>query len=112
MIKNRYIFFCLLLVSGCRSGNPPGSAPDRDQLVKIYADMLIIREENNISRLDSTPARHRIDSLYKTYKTSSGQVDSSIQYYKNDINQWREFYDDVAKRIEEIQQQQRQKATN
>lgn len=112
MIKKSHILLCLLLSPACRNGHSSGSALDRDLLVKVYADMLIIREENAISRLDSAQGRVRTDSLYRAYQTSSAQVDSSVQSYKEDINQWRSFYDDVARRIEEIQQKQRRESTN
>lgn len=112
MIKKLYILLWLILLPSCRNASLPGSLLDRARLVVVYADLLIVREENNISRLDSSQARIRIDSLCRTYQTSSARVESSIQFYKSDINQWREFYDEVAARIETIQQKQRRNSTN
>ncbi|HTK82349.1 MAG TPA: hypothetical protein VL633_08675 [Bacteroidota bacterium] len=111
-MKKSYILLSLLLALACRNGHTSGSALDRDLLVKVYADVLIVREENGISRLDSAQGRVKLDSVYQAYHTSSSEVDSSIQSYKIDINRWREFYDDVARRIEDIQQKQRQQTSN
>jgi hypothetical protein len=97
----------LLLIAGCAApggGHHPATA---DSLfVNFYADRLILTEEDNILRRDSSARENRLDSLRRVYHFSQAEVETTTASLQKDPGDWKEFYDRVVRRLEHLQQKE------
>ena len=104
------VLITFVLVLSCRNNNASKLSIPEEQFINLYADMLILREDENLSQADSLQRKRALDSLYASYKVSPSQFDASLQFYKNDLSRWKSFYEEVTQRLEAVQLEQRQKA--
>ena len=111
-MKIQYIILITpLLILSCKNNDSKGLPIPEEQFVNLYAEMLVLREENSLSQTDSSRMKRSLDSLYANYQTTPSEFDSSLQYYRKDLARWKKLYEDVSNRLETIQQQVRQKPT-
>jgi len=104
----RFHKFTLILLTlsalCCSKDKRQPAALTETGLVSIYAERLIIYEEAKISGQDSSAIRTRMDSLYASFNVSGKQVDEAVDSYKKDLTEWKRFYDQVVKRLDQLQQ--------
>lgn len=110
-----YYLFCLFisLVVGCseNSSRLPGTIP-KETFIRLYIDVLIAGESSHLSSTDSAKTgtgRRIIDSLYAKHGVTDIQVRQTIEEYNKDLNRWKEFYDEVTKRLEAMQKDEQSK---
>ena len=88
------------------SGEPENLIP-RDTIVLIIADMEItesvLRQQNNygIDAGDKTEAYFNM--IFTKYHTSKSRFDSSLAYYKGDVEVMSQIYEDVITRLSLLQ---------
>lgn len=75
-----------------------------EQMVHVYADVLVVRQESYLSHADSLQTIRRIDSVYESYHVRSGQIDTTLGNYKKNVTSWKHFHEKVAKRLETLGQ--------
>ncbi len=90
----------LLSCSKERSGSP---ALAEKSLVDAYAEILIIREQGGLLNQDSSEIRKRTDSLLFSHHTDRVEFEQSLEPYKRNLTAWKQFYEQVGRRLEEIQ---------
>ena len=93
-------------ILSCAGKNPQPAYLIDTTFVNFYADRMILQEEAKIGTSDSITLRVRVDSLFKFYKLSDKEVDKRTEDYKNDLTQWKQLHDQVAHRLEQLQQSQ------
>jgi hypothetical protein len=88
-------------------GKKPENLIPRDTIVLILADMEItesvLRQQNNygIDAGDKTEAYYNM--VFTKYHTSKSQFDSSLAYYKGDVEVMNQIYEDVITRLSLLQ---------
>jgi len=103
------LFFSTFLLIGCTNKNESFSPIPEESFIRLYADVLVIREESALAQTDSLPERRKTDSLCTIYGVTRAQFDLTLADKKKDLRQWKEFYEKVAKRLDSLQQQQSRK---
>lgn len=81
----------------------------RETFTQVYIDLLIAGESGYLSPADTTKTATKkaaADSIFTKYGVTESQVRKTIEEYKKDLRLWKEFYDDVIKRLEEIQREE------
>ena len=107
------IVIAISFILGC--GGKPQSlkAPiPQEKFIQLYVDILIAGESGKLSRVDSsfTPPRSAVlDSIYNRYGVTEVQVQQTIDEYSKDLRRWKEFYDEVIKRVGTLQQEEQKK---
>ena len=103
------ILWCSLLLPACRKNDSIQPGIPEGQFIRLYADVLILKDEVTLSRADSLQLKRGLDSLYGTYHTTEAQFDATLQYYKKDLSRWMKFYQNVASRLDSVQLEERLK---
>ena len=57
-----------------------------------------------MAQQDSTWLDNNIDNLYKSKQVGHNDVESSLQYYREDLARWKTFYEKVAIKLDELNQ--------
>jgi hypothetical protein len=83
--------------TGAGAADVPG-----ENFVRLYADLLVAREEAPLRGLPDGDTRLR-DSLYRAYHVTPQEFDAAIARAKADIAVWKEFHARVTRRLEEVQ---------
>ena len=99
------VLFSLSFCS-CRKNQSQIEIIPEEQFINFYSDLLIVREESILLRLDSLSLQHRIDSLYQKYQLDTSKVRITLENYKQDLDRWKEFHGRVTKRLEVIQREE------
>lgn len=107
MMPLRFLLLMVIVGSAlpsCRNnGAPQGEHPD-SAFVNLYADRLIIEHEALEAHADSTVIGKRIDSLFHVHHISLGEYNNRLENYKQNLPSWKQFYEDVIKRLDQLQQ--------
>lgn len=72
-------------------------------MVNFYVDRLILQEEAKLITIDSLTYKRLLDSLSRYYQITNEELDRSIEDYKKDLNDWKQFNSHVTKRLELLQ---------
>ena len=105
MKSNRFTLYLLTLIFfSCSKEKPAVNLLPDSTIVNFQSDFMVIHEENQITRADREVVRRKTDSLYHAYGVTKQQVDTTLNYYKNDYNRWKDFYHRVTRRLEQMQQ--------
>lgn len=111
-------FYVILLITTSLLTNctdepaPEDHTIPHETFIKLYIDLLIAGESGFLSSSDSLkaqPAKKTIDSLYTHYGVTERQVRQTIEAYNRNLNQWKEFYEEVTKRLETMQREERER---
>ncbi|MBI1806604.1 MAG: hypothetical protein HYR76_06080 [Ignavibacteria bacterium] len=94
---------CIL---SCAGRNSEPSTSIDTVFVNFYADKMTLQQEANINNVDSAGVMHRMDSLYNFYNLSSQDVETKTTEYRKDVTTWKQFHDQVVRRLERLQQEQ------
>ena len=92
-----------VVVIGCTNDRSNVAAIPETTFVNYYTDWLILQEEAKISRFDSPTIQHKRDSLCQRYGVTQRQIDQTLHEHQQDLTAWRQFYDKVVKRLEQLQ---------
>jgi len=103
------LIVALLTVSCSKEHTDTSFLPD-SLFTDYYAHHLILKEEGRILGIDSTHMNARNDSLRTAYRMTKRYIDSTVTAYQSDLRKWRQFYDTVIKRLEEIQRDESNRA--
>ncbi len=99
-----YIFiFIFFIIFGCQTGDD--KEIPMEQFAKIYIEVLL-KEKINITS-DSVYFQRNIntDSLLYSYKLDKQKIKNTIIAYNKDVKKWKNFYQIVIKRLEELQKE-------
>ena len=104
-----WIFFTLLCAVSCSENrHPPGDTIPREQFTQLYIELLVAGERGVYPTPDSAKSWNKkalVDSILSKYHVTEAQVQQTIQEYSKDLQLWKEFYDEVIKRLEELQRE-------
>jgi hypothetical protein len=114
----RFFPYCLpcffsLIFAVCSDNKPKsvGVIP-QEKFIQLYIDILVAGESGYLSSTDSVKAamgRNIIDSLYASNRVTETQVRQTVEEYNKDLIRWKEFYDEVSKRLEEMQKEEQKR---
>ena len=106
-MKNIICFLVAMVCLSFSCSKRPSTANviPEEKFVHFYADLMIAREEGELLGLGSSGMSMRIDSVYRFYVITPDRMNSTIEYYKNDVNRWKDFHEKVASRLGEIQRE-------
>jgi hypothetical protein len=106
----RFALLVFLFVSCCLAScsREPSHAfsIDPDTLAVIYANYLIVVQENQLMAVDSARAAERVDSLYSQHDIDAEKVRIALDEQRSDLDTWRTFNEKVVRRLEWLQQRQ------
>lgn len=105
-ISHNTVLLSSILILSCSGNDAAKLSISEEQFIILYADVLVLKEENMLSRADSLHVKNSLDSLYASFHVTASEFDASLQYYRKDIPRWKKFYEDVTKRLESLQQKQ------
>lgn len=101
-LKTFSIIIIIFLISCSEKKTTSNLLPD-STIVNFQADLMIVQEENQFLRSDSLVRHQRMDSLYTHYNITKEQVEETLDFYRKDINRWKQFYESVMHRLESLQ---------
>jgi uncharacterized protein DUF4296 len=104
-----FIFWCSLLLPACRKNEVIQPGIPEGAFIRLYADVLILKDEATLSRADSLQLGRGLDSLYESHHTTRSQFDATLEYYKKDLSRWMKFYQAVISRLDSVQLEERLK---
>ena len=114
MILQRLFFFAIVLSAlaiayqACsRQGKPNSNQISREKFVNLYVDLLIASEGGAFNGKDSTAGFIRRDSLLNKYGMSETSFKTTLDSYGNDLTIWKEFFDEVMKKLDTPQKGER-----
>ena len=89
------LFIFLPFFTSCSNDN----VIDEDKFVKIYTDLVIAQDTtgNNKAVFDSLKL-----VIFKRYKVSEVQYDSTISYYNENVQRWEKFFDKATAYIQSL----------
>ena len=113
MRKITFFFTGLLLLCSCYSTHePPPEAPpdnliDKDKVVLIMADVEIaeaaLRQKENQGHEIAETSEAYYYAIFASYEVSKEQFDSSMAYYRRDMEALNEIYEEVITRLSVIE---------
>lgn len=105
-MRIQYLLLLSIVLWGCTQKHQPseGAIP-KDTFIQLYIDLLIAGEMGYLSSNDST-SKKVIDSLYTRYGVTDAQVRMTMEEYNKDLRRWKDFYDEVTRRLEEKQKEE------
>ena len=97
------LLLAAFVLRGCTTGKKPDPNPGDDKFVNLHANLLIFRERSLIQRRDSGAVRRGKDSIFAAYHATPDEYEKALEWYKRDIESWKEFNEKVVKQLEELQ---------
>ena len=100
------LFTVFTIVSCSQSRHHPGNLIPHETFVQLYADLLVAGEAEHFSAADTSGNRAKkaiVDSILAKYHVTEPSVRQTVLEYSKDLQSWKKFYDDVIKRLEEMQ---------
>jgi hypothetical protein len=94
----------LAALSSCSRGPASAAGIPGEKFVRLYADLLIAREERALRGLSVTDSTAR-DSVCRAYGVTPADVAATLEQYKGSLASWKEFHVSVTKRLEALQQE-------
>lgn len=103
MIKYYYYTFTLIslfIISGCSNDR----TLDEDKFVKAYTDLVIAHDTipEGTANFDSVK-----QTVFKKYGITSGQYDSTVNYYNKDMKRWESFFNSATAYIDTLRSKDR-----
>lgn len=100
-MKKRFIIifylFSFFLLQSCTDDN---TIQDKEKFAKVYVDLLINEEQN---RNDSLKINSGKEIIFKRYGVTQKQYEATIEYYNQNPERWKEFFDDVNNYYNQIE---------
>jgi predicted patatin/cPLA2 family phospholipase len=77
--------FLFLFIAGCSNDR----ILDKDKFVKVYTDLVIAHDTipQKTANFDSVK-----QAVFNKYGITSGQYDSTVNYYNKDVERWQSFF--------------------
>lgn len=94
------ITFLILLISSCSKDK----ILDEDKFVKVYTDLVIAHDTipEGTANFDSVK-----QAIFKKHGINSGQYDSTIRYYNQDVERWKSFFNTATAYIDTLKSKNR-----
>jgi Domain of unknown function (DUF4296) len=93
---NFYILsFTILLISGCSNDK----ILDETKFVKVYTDLVIANDTLSATKSNFDSVKQ---TVFKRYGITSGQYDSTVNYYNKDMKRWESFFNTVTSYIDTL----------
>ena len=107
------IFLAVFSLVDCSQNrrSPDGPIP-HETFVQLYIELLVSGEAQHFSTPDTSghPTKKEVvDSILARYGVTESSVRKTVQEYGKDLATWKKFYDDVIKRLEEMQREEQTK---
>jgi len=87
-------------LGSCRHEGPPDSLIDKPRFVQLYCDLLRNAQRVRDWGQDSVVARRYADSVMASAGITDEQFESTLRWYNEDIERWREFSEEVTRTLE------------
>lgn len=90
----------LLLISSCSNER----ILDEHKFVKVYTDLVIAHDTipESTANFDSVK-----QAIFKKYEITSGQYDSTVNYYNKDKERWQSFFNTATAYIDTLRSKNR-----
>ena len=87
--------FLILLNSGCSNDK----ILDEEKFVKVYSDIVIAHDTipAGTANFDSVK-----QAIFKKHGINSGQYDSTVSYYNQDVERWKGFFNKATAYIDTL----------
>lgn len=100
------IILVLILVSflsGCSRQEPALNANIEDQLVNLYAELIVLNEQSKLDTMnvDLISYNHNVERLLTSYGFTKEQFYSQIEQQLQTPESFRQFYDTLRTRLEQ-----------
>jgi len=113
LIKLLFLSTCLLLISSCYTTHDdtrvskPDNLIEKDKIVLILADVEVaesaLRQKQNLGHEIGDTREAYYHAIFTQYEVSREQFDSSMAYYKRDLETINDIYEDVLTRLSVIE---------
>jgi hypothetical protein len=103
MIFRLLPFILAIFLFDC-TGQPGPSGPS-EAVVRVHAEILILREEVRLRGLDSAALQNGTDSLLRLSGVSRDAYASALADLRSDLGSWKAFNERVARRLDSLQRQ-------
>jgi hypothetical protein len=100
-----------LAVLSCSNPRPRSRAIPEERLVELYANVLVVREEGRVRGSDTLAVSKRTDSLCAAYGLTRVQLQTELGSERSDLAGWKEFYEKVIRRLEQLQREDRSRGS-
>lgn len=77
-----------------------------ETFVNIYVDLAITKGMVWVNQLTDSVFITEKETILKKYKVTERQIRNTIASYDRDVHKWREFYEKVSRRLEELQKKE------
>lgn len=98
---NRFLIPILILSTcSCSKEEPRSAVVEKDKFESVYVELLDSAQVIQSAPTDSTlsPVAERI---LKRHEIPIEQFKATVRFYNADAKKWKEFFEDVVKRIDE-----------
>ncbi len=75
-----------------------------ETFVRLYADVLISREEGTL-RGSGEAVAAPMDSLCREYGITAADFDQTLKHHQRDLPSWKQFHEKVIQRLELLRQE-------
>ncbi|MBP1647766.1 MAG: hypothetical protein H6Q30_1211 [Bacteroidetes bacterium] len=97
----------LLTGTSCRKKEPANIIP-QPKFVSVYARLTAATVTSRPVRPDSLSSAQMVDSLLALEGVTREQYNATVQWYNEDVQRWKTFFDDVVAALEDsVQKQQK-----
>ena len=98
-LHRKYILLAFLAIpvffAGCRNDD---IVKDEDKFAAVYVDLVIINEQY---RSDSVLISSKVDSVYRKHGITEESYQSTIKYYQDNPERWKEFFNKAEAYLKE-----------
>ncbi len=77
-----------------------------ETFVNIYVELAISKGMGSVNQLTDSIFITEKNTILKKYNVSEEQIRNTIAFYNKDVYKWREFYEKVVRRFEELQKKE------
>ncbi|MDH4068831.1 MAG: DUF4296 domain-containing protein [Ignavibacteria bacterium] len=104
-MTHRVTLCIILAVAGCAVEQPPDDVLDQELFATVYAEL--VENERTLSQWTTYNIRkYHPDSTLAKAGVTREQMVATMEYYNQEPERWQEFYLDVVKRLEGLQETQ------
>jgi len=90
----------LLALGSCQTHTRSNTTLDRESFLQIYVHLLQEESRTKSTRPDSSDVVP-IQRIFETYGATIEEFRATMKVYNSDIRQWKDFYEEVVRRLEE-----------
>lgn len=103
------LFFIIIFLSACKSGDSPKGVLDKDEMIDVLTSVHLA--DGYATSLYTDSSRNKIAALYaaiyKKHNTDSVGIRRSLEYYSRNPGELKTMYETITKNLENLEKEQR-----